>query len=821
MLRGTPNLAHRAVLLAAIAVAAILTIVVIRIWQSYNATFEVAGRSQQHTVQLFQANAEATLQSVEIILERAAAQVTTPGSPGMPQLAERYAQLAQRWNFVFGIGYIEKDGMMRQITRISEDGLRREPDPNPLDRSTSLPFIEHRDGIIAPGKFRLSRPFRSAARGVWVIALTKGVYAADGTFEGVVAVTVTRDTFSRMFAAIAQAPNVAVGLFGTDGTVLLTIPNSERIGTSYLNTRLFQYIRAGQESGVYRVMLPDTAIERQVAFSMSKKYPLIVSYGADSRVILDPWRRGAIAFGGSGMLAILIILGLTWWLLRRIRAEARALDILRDSERRLRESQRIVGIGHFEYDIVAGRTYWADNMYELHGVTSAEFPDGAEAMKAVIHPEEREMIGKRCGDGAAQGSVEHRIVRPDGEVRIIRYGWRPVVGNEPDRPCLFGVAQDITDIRHAEAALRNNEQRLRDMLECSSDFIWETDADQIVTVFAGRGAERFDRIGHRGESPTVDRRLPEYADVAALEKATASREAFRNLTVPVNAANGEQRWLRVSGNPIFDADGTFRGFRGAGADVTETRRQSQLDEDRRKAEALGRLASGIAHEINNLLQPIIIYSTFGSGDSTSGPGQKRYFSRIGRAAEAATHIVRNVLSFARQRPPHCEDVALAEVVRETIDLLGDALPPNIARVVSDVSEDSIVKVDRSGLGQALTNLITNAAEAMPHGGTITVSCRTMRIAGDDKKVADVKPGDYCILSVADTGGGIPPDQIDKVFDPFFTTKPQGKGTGLGLSVVAGHAKSWGGAAVVVSSPGEGTVFNLYLPLAQPQMRAAQ
>jgi two-component system, cell cycle sensor histidine kinase and response regulator CckA len=153
--------------------------------------------------------------------------------------------------------------------------------------------------------------------------------------------------------------------------------------------------------------------------------------------------------------------------------------------------------------------------------------------------------------------------------------------------------------------------------------------------------------------------------------------------------------------------------------------------------------------------------------------------------------------------------------------LGDAFPAGIARVVSGVRDGCMVKVDRSGLGQALTNLITNAAEAMPNGGTISISCRTTRVAADDTKAADVQPGSYCVLSVADTGGGIAPDQIGKVFDPFFTTKPQGRGTGLGLSVVAGHAKSWGGAAVVASTPGEGTIFSLYLPLAQPQMMAAQ
>ena len=147
------------------------------------------------------------------------------------------------------------------------------------------------------------------------------------------------------------------------------------------------------------------------------------------------------------------------------------------------------------------------------------------------------------------------------------------------------------------------EQRLRDLLECSSDVVWETDANGVVNLFVGQHANEFEVLGRRGRTlhepdeagvnmvTMIDRRLP-----------------FRNMLVTIRARSGEQRVLRTSGKPTFDSAGNFLGFRGAGTDVTDSQRQKQIDEEQRKAEALGRLASGMAHEINNLLQPVIIYA---------------------------------------------------------------------------------------------------------------------------------------------------------------------------------------------------------------------
>lgn len=141
--------------------------------------------------------------------------------------------------------------------------------------------------------------------------------------------------------------------------------------------------------------------------------------------------------------------------------------------------------------------------------------------------------------------------------------------------------------------------------------------------------------------------------------------------------------------------------------------------------------------------------------------------------------------------------------------------------VDEAEDDLIIRVDRTGMAQVITNLLTNAAEALPGGGRIGVRINAVNLAGDPARDLGLAPGVYCRVMVEDNGRGIPADQLGKVFDPFFTTKSQGKGTGLGLSVVSGLAKSWGGTVAVESTPAVGTCFTVFVPVAERHLQAAQ
>lgn len=377
--------------------------------------------------------------------------------------------------------------------------------------------------------------------------------------------------------------------------------------------------------------------------------------------------------------------------------------------------------------------------------------------------------------------------------------------------------------RAVQVALRESETRLKDLVECSSDYRWETDANGIVTSVSGEGIEKFAAtLGKRTEEIFVQSAEPH--DLQELLYLRKNRLPVRNLTLPTLSKTGGVLWIRNNANPVFDVDGTFRGYRGVGTDVTEIRRQRKIIETQRKDEALGRLTSGLAHEINNLLQPILIYAASGeAAQKNSDAGQS--FAKIRRAAESASSIVKNVLSFARESPPRKQQIELNEVVRDIIEVASVRIPDTIRVTVDIPLSTSAVWVDRTGFAQALTNLLKNAVEAIlskaDATGMITISSTHVDVHGGDDPRLGLKPGRYSRLSVADDGPGIPVESLESVFDPFFTTKPQGQGTGLGLSVVMGLTKSWGGSAEAKSIPGERTEFILYLPLAERQMQAAQ
>jgi signal transduction histidine kinase len=512
----------------------------------------------------------------------------------------------------------------------------------------------------------------------------------------------------------------------------------------------------------------------------------------------------------------------------RIRDEQAAQLALTASERSLIESQRLAGIAHFERDLRSNAVTWSENMYVMHGVDPRTFVPCRATLLDLIVSEDRarmlfrlEMIDQQR---ETVGTVETKIRLPSGETRNIQYGWRLLGGQDGTRPRIFGIAKDMTAMRAAEATIRNDEERLRDIVECSGDYIWESNAAGTVTFFSGE-PKRIDfmsDIVRMETGPSTVR-----SDSEALRHAIDARVKFRNLVVPANDEDGELVWVRVSANPRFDEQGNFLGYRGAGTDVTDVKHEQERDEHRRKSEALGRLAGGLAHEINNLLQPILIYAAFGAS-SRAGDVQQ-YFSRIARAAEQATLIVKNVLTSARQSPPLRENVDVQAVIRETADLLSGTLPQGVALEIVCEADDIFVRVDRTGLAQLLTNLVTNASEALAEAaratgqksGRIEVSAALVLLSAEAARAFGLQPAAYCRLCVADDGPGIVREHIDKVFEPFFTTKPQGKGTGLGLSVVSGLAKSWGGTVSVASTPGESTRFVVYLPLAERQLQAAQ
>ena len=821
---------QRTVIAAAIAVVVVAAISTYQIWYSYGAAVQTARRDIAQLVQTFEASTDATLQSLELIVDQAAAEVRESERSHPRALIDRFTAIAGDWPFVSSVTLVGLDGITRErVVRGADGKLQAAPFGTDL---SDRPFYQyHRDVDVSGSSVFLTDPIASDTG--MSIAMTKKVRAPDGRFIGICTVSIKIDTLAQMFAGLLPGRYAGVSMFKRNGTLLVNQPQTSNIGRSYKDNALFTRRLPASTSEVYRVKSSVDGSERLMAFMASPRYPVVVTVAALWNNALASWATAAMILGVSAGTGILLIIGLTWWQLRRIRSEQAAQVALSNSERNLIESQRIAGIGHFDRDLITNVYTWSENMYAMHGVAPGSFDPSRDALLDLVVPEDRQRLVAFWGPLSAPpavGRIEVRVQLPDGRIRDIQYGWRRLEGQMGGSPRVFGIAQDMTAMRAAEATIRDDEQRLRDIVECSGDYIWESDADGRVAMIAGGSAIP---IGFLDDAQPRDIAPREHGDAATLREAIRGRAKFRNLVVPAADAWGKLRWVRVSANPRFDAGGAFLGYRGAGTDVTDSRHQQERDEDRRKGEALGRLAGGLAHEINNLLQPILIYASFGAGTGASEADNRQYFGRIARAAEQATLIVRNVLTSARKSPPVRESVNVRDAIRETAEILGGTLPARVTLAVECASGDLFARVDRTGLVQVLTNLVNNAAEAIAedtaHGaarrslaGRIVVSATAVALSDDAARRLALAPGAYCRLSVADNGPGIPREHVDKVFEPFFTTKPQGKGTGLGLSVVLGLARSWRGTVAIESAAdGYPACFAVYLPLEDRQLQAAQ
>ena len=353
-----------------------------------------------------------------------------------------------------------------------------------------------------------------------------------------------------------------------------------------------------------------------------------------------------------------------------------------------------------------------------------------------------------------------------------------VLGSIPD--VLFSVSPDLKRVFYVSPAV----QRVfgRDPSDTSFES-WRAGvhADDIRDVLAS-----MDRAARSGKPQTIEYRFA--------------------------ITGGRPRWISQVVVPVRDESGRLTRLDGTARDITEARELQQQFHQAQKMESVGRLAGGVAHDFNNLLTIIFGEVDFAAAALPTEDELRPSLDEIRKAAERAALLTRRLLAFSRQRIVEPVVFNINDVVTDLESMLHRLIGADVEITTHPGRNLDRVKMDRGELEQVLVNLVVNARDAMPSGGRITIETSNVSIDGDYASVhADVRPGEYVLLCVTDTGSGIPEEIRDKIFDPFFTTKEDGRGTGLGLSTCHGIVKQAGGHIGLYSEMGIGTTMKIYLP----------
>ena len=438
-------------------------------------------------------------------------------------------------------------------------------------------------------------------------------------------------------------------------------------------------------------------------------------------------------------------------------------------------------------------------------------------------PDEEAQILARLQRGEGVSHFETVRRRKDGRLIEVSLTVSPIRDGNGRIVGASKIARDITERKGAEARLRDSEERFQQLAENIGEIFWIWDREQRRVVYVSPAYETV--CGRSCESlyqaepgAWLDVIHPEDREcllrVGAEQRDAAYEQEFR-----IVRPDGTVRWIQARAFPVRDPGAQIKRVVGSARDITadkqaaaELRRLEEQLRQAQKMEALGRLAGGVAHDFNNLLSVVFGHSALLALGSPSPERLRESVTQIGRAAERAAALTRQLLAFGRRQVVEPEVLDLNALVTDVASMLQRLLGEGV-QVSTKLQPDlRPVRVDPGQMEQVILNLALNARDAMPRGGRLTLETRDIELdEATARAQADLGAGHYVLLAVSDTGAGMTPEVQARIFEPFFTTKAVGQGTGLGLSVVHGILKENGGHIAVQSLPDAGTTFKIYLP----------
>ncbi|MCC5806130.1 MAG: PAS domain S-box protein [Opitutales bacterium] len=409
---------------------------------------------------------------------------------------------------------------------------------------------------------------------------------------------------------------------------------------------------------------------------------------------------------------------------------------------------------------------------------------------------------------------QHRHRLANGDIRDVEVLSAPIEHGE--RPLLYSIIRDLTQRKLAEAKIRLFARMVETiphpMAYINCEYRYEVVNPAYASCF---GAVPEDMVG---------KTIPDFfgADVFESEIKPRADRALSGEDVRFEAAFQFPayglRWTLRSYFPYTDETGSVIGVFSHSIDITEEKTLAKTLLRSQRLESIGALAGGVAHDLNNILSPIVMASDLLELDLTD-KRPRELISTIRNSARRGSEMVKQILTFARGADGQTSIIDFNLILKEIRRLVAETFPKEIHYTFFDCPHPWSVEGDATQLHQVLLNLCVNARDAMPMGGRLNVGIENFRLTeGDAAPVRGMAPGTYVRMFVADDGEGIAPGDLDRIFDPFFSTKPPGAGTGLGLATSRDIIKKHGGSITVQSEPGNGAIFQIFLP-AEPRERA--